>query len=222
MMPLQKDKTTMAQDPNQQSQYSSGYSGSTAQPGNTSGSQQYGQQGAHQQGSYDDQQFYYQQQQQQQQQRQYSSYQPPLSATAGRNAHDPTSTGLSGRTEALLSYLLGWVSGLIFFAIERKNRFVRFHAAQSFVFFGFAFVVFFVLRLIGYLVSIIPFLGGFLGFVLNPVLACLTSVVLIAAGLIWVFLMIQSYRGVTVRLPFFGNYADSMVDRFTRKNKSTI
>ncbi|MFL5624406.1 MAG: DUF4870 domain-containing protein [Ktedonobacteraceae bacterium] len=211
----------MAQDPNQQSQYSSGYSGYTAQPGNTSGSQQYSQQGAHQQGSYDDQQSYYQQQQQQQQQ-QYSSYQPPLSATGGRSAHDPTSTGLNARTEALLSYLLGWVSGLIFFVIERKNRFVRFHAAQSFLFFGSLSIVFFVLRLIGYFVGIIPFLGGLLGFVLNPLLACLTSVVLIAAGLIWVFLMIQSYRGVTVRLPFFSNYADSLVNKFTRKNKSTI
>lgn len=209
----------MAQDPNQQSQYSSGYSGPTAQPGNTAGNQQFGQQSGYQQGSYDDQQSYYGQQQQQQQ---YGSYQPPLSAAGGRSAHDPTSTGLSGRTEALLSYLLGWVSGLIFFLIERKNRFVRFHAAQSFVFFGFVFVVFFALRLIGYLVSIIPFVGGFLGFFLNPVLGLLTFIVLIPAGLIWLFLMIQAYRGVTVRLPFFGNYAESLVERFTRKRKSTI
>jgi uncharacterized membrane protein len=209
----------MAQDPNQQSQYSSGYSGPTAQPGNAAGNQQFGQQSGYQQGSYDDQQSYYGQQQQQQQ---YGSYQPPLSAAEGRSAHDPTSTGLSGRTEALLSYLLGWVSGLIFFLIERKNRFVRFHAAQSFVFFGFVFVVFFALRLIGYLVSIIPFVGGFLGFFLNPVLGFLTFVVLVPAGLIWLFLMLQAYRGATVRLPFFGNYAESLVERFTRKRKSTI
>jgi uncharacterized membrane protein len=208
----------MAQDPNQQGQYSSGYGGYTAQPGSTAGNQQFGQQSGYQQGS-DDQQSHYGQQQQQQQ---YGSYQPPLSASDGRSAHDPTSTGLSGRTEALLSYLLGWVSGLIFFLIERKNRFVRFHAAQSFVFFGFVFVVFFALRLIGYLVSIIPFVGGFLGFFLNPVLGFLTFVVLVPAGLIWLFLMIQAYRGVTVRLPFFGNYAESLVERFTRKRKSTI
>jgi uncharacterized membrane protein len=212
----------MAQDPNQQGQYSSGYGGYTAQPGSTAGNQQFGQQSGYQQGSYNDQQSYYGQQQQQQQQQQYGSYQPPLSAADGRSAHDPTSTGLSGRTEALLSYLLGWVSGLIFFVIERKNRFVRFHAAQSIVFTGFVFVVYLVLRLIGYLVGIIPFLGGLLGFVVNPVLACLTFVVLIPAGLIWLFLMIQSYRGVTVRLPFFGNYAESLVERFTRKRKSTI
>ncbi|MFL5693562.1 MAG: DUF4870 domain-containing protein [Ktedonobacteraceae bacterium] len=208
----------MAQDPNQQGQYSSGYGGYTAQPGNTAGNQQFGQQSGYQQGSYDDQQSHYGQQQQQQ----YGSYQPPLSAADGRSAHDPTSTGLSGRTEALLSYLLGWVSGLIFFLIERKNRFVRFHAAQSFVFFGLVSVVFIVLRLIGYLISIIPFLGGLLGFVLNPVLACLTFIILIPAGLIWLFLMVQAYRGVTVRLPFFGNYAESLVERFTRKRNSTI
>jgi uncharacterized membrane protein len=129
---------------------------------------------------------------------------------------------MSGRTEALLSYLLGWFSGLIFFVVERKNRFVRFHAAQSFVFFGFVFVLLLLIRLIGYLISIIPIVGGLLAFMLNLVLSPLTFVIVIIAGVVWLFLMIQSYRGVTVRLPFFGNYAESIVERFTRKKKSTI
>ncbi len=193
----------MGQDPNQQSQYGRGYGGYTQppRPSDTFDSQQSGQQqGSYQQSSYG-----------QQQQQQSGTYQPPGSAARGTGAHDPTSTGLSGRTEALLSYVLGWFSGLIFFVIERKNRFVRFHAAQSFIFFGIVSVVYIVIRLL----SIIPVLG----FLLSPVLGCATLILLIPAALIWVLLMIQAYRGVNFRLPIISGYADSLIDRFTSKKK---
>ena len=193
----------MGQDPNQQSQYGRGYGGYTQppRPSDTFDSQQYGQQqGSYQQSSYG-----------QQQQQQSGTYQPPGSAARGTGAHDPTSTGLNARTEALLSYVLGWFSGLIFFVIERKNRFVRFHAAQSFIFFGIVSVVYIVIRLL----SIIPVLG----FLLSPVLGCATLILLIPAALIWVLLMIQAYRGVNFRLPIISGYADSLIDRFTSKKK---
>ena len=193
----------MGQDPKQQSQYGRGYGGYTQppRPSDTFDSQQYGQQqGSYQQSSYG-----------QQQQQQSGTYQPPGSAARGTGAHDPTSTGLNGRTEALLSYVLGWFSGLIFFVIERKNRFVRFHAAQSFIFFGIVSVVYIVIRLL----SIIPVLG----FLLSPVLGCATLILLIPAALIWVLLMIQAYRGVNFRLPIISGYADSLIDRFTSKKK---
>jgi uncharacterized membrane protein len=196
----------MGQDPNQQSQYGRGYGGYTQppRPSDTFDSQQYGQQqGSYQQSSYG-----------QQQQQQSGTYQPPGSAARGTGPHDPTSTGLNGRTEALLSYVLGWFSGLIFFVIERKNRFVRFHAAQSFIFFGIVSVVYIVIRLL----SIIPLLG----FLLSPVLGCATLILLIPAALIWVLLMIQAYRGVTIRLPIVSGYAESLVTRFSPKKKSTI
>jgi uncharacterized membrane protein len=45
-----------------------------------------------------------------------------------------SSTGLDENIAALLSYVFGWVSGLIFFLIEKDSRFVRFHAMQSILF----------------------------------------------------------------------------------------
>ena len=45
---------------------------------------------------------------------------------------------------ALLSYLLGFVTGLIFYLIEKDNKFVRFHAMQSILVFGALFVLHFV------------------------------------------------------------------------------
>lgn len=42
-----------------------------------------------------------------------------------------TSLGLSENIVAALCYPVGWLSGLFFLLLERKNKFVRFHAMQS-------------------------------------------------------------------------------------------
>ena len=42
---------------------------------------------------------------------------------------------MSENVAGLLCYVLGWVTGIIFFLID-KRPFVRFHAAQSMVVFG--------------------------------------------------------------------------------------
>jgi len=47
-----------------------------------------------------------------------------------------SSTGLSTRTASVLSYLGWWVTGLIFWSVERQDPLVRFHAIQSTVAFG--------------------------------------------------------------------------------------
>jgi len=191
----------------QNADQSNQYGGYPAQPG-------FGQQGRRQS---DDQYVYGQQGQQQygqqQQQQQQGAYQPPLSASAQGNtgAFEPTSTGMDAKNEAVLSYALWWVSGLIFFIIERKNRTIRFHAAQSFIFLGSVSLVYILFRLI----TIIPFIG----FLLNPIVSCLTLALLIPAALIWVFLMVQSYRGVKIKLPIVGDYAEALVVRFTKKSR---
>lgn len=198
----------MSTDPNQANQYG----GYTPPTGDQSG----------QQGAYQGYQGYYQQQQQQQQQQQYTygqqqqqqyTYQPPTGASkAGSGAFDPTSTGMDAKNEALFSYLFWWLSGLVFFVIERKNEFVRFAAAQSFIFLGGAFVLYVIVRLI----TIIPVVG----FLLNPVLSCASFVILIPTVLIWLFLMFQAHRGVKVKLPIVGGYAEALVTRFSRKKKT--
>src|SRR5213079_122675 len=44
-------------------------------------------------------------------------------------------SGLSENAAAFLSYALGWITGIIFFLLDRRPM-VRFHAAQSIVTFG--------------------------------------------------------------------------------------
>ena len=47
-----------------------------------------------------------------------------------------TNTGLSPKVAAVLTYLLGWVTGLFFLIVERDNEFIRYHAIQSIAVFG--------------------------------------------------------------------------------------
>jgi len=209
----------MGQDKNSQNDYGTGYGGygrytTPQQPGTSSSNQQASQQ---QQGAY--QQAGQQQsssgQQYQRQEYEGGTYQPPSSAAPGMGSHGPTSMGLSARTEALLSYALWWVGGLVFFVIERKNRFVRFHAAQSIIFFGGVSVLLGVLHLI----SIIPLIG----FLLALPIAFASNVVTIVAVIVWIFMLFQMYRGKNFRIPIVSGYADSLVDRFTsKKRKSAI
>src|SRR5271156_6379816 len=69
-----------------------------------------------------------------------SAFCPACGATQGAAAATTSpavssQTGMSENVAGLLCYLLGWITGLIFYLID-KRPFVRFHAAQSIVVFG--------------------------------------------------------------------------------------
>ena len=78
-----------------------------------------------------------------------------------------TSTGLEENVASMLCYVLGWVSGLVFFLLEKENKTVRFHAMQSIVTFG-------ALNLAVIVLSQIPFFIGlvvaWIGWVLTVIL----------------------------------------------------
>ena len=52
------------------------------------------------------------------------------------SATDVSSTGLSPRLAASLAYAGWWVTGAILWFVERRDRRIRFHAAQSLAAFG--------------------------------------------------------------------------------------
>ncbi|OGW75419.1 MAG: hypothetical protein A2Z72_00285 [Omnitrophica bacterium RBG_13_46_9] len=101
-----------------------------------------------------------------------------------------TSTGMQANLEALLCYLLGFVTGIIFYIVEKENKFVRFHAMQSIITFGFLFVL-------GIILTIIPVLG----IILSPILWILQLI-------LWIILMIKSYQGEKIKLPVAGDIAE--------------
>jgi len=101
-----------------------------------------------------------------------------------------TSMGIQANVAASLSYLLGFVTGIIFYLVEKENKFVRFHAMQSFIVFGFFFVLVMIL-------SFIPFVGQ-----------VLTSFVGIISLVLWIILMIKAYQGEHFKLPIAGDIAE--------------
>jgi uncharacterized membrane protein len=128
--------------------------------------------------------------------------QPPVQA-------GKSSTGLDENIAALLSYVFGWVSGLIFFLIEKDSRLVRFHAMQSLLFnvlfavVGIAlWIVLFVFFLIVSQVS--TGLAAILSIV--SVLVWLVFIIAIVAG--WVLCLVKAFQGQYFKLPVIGNFAE--------------
>ena len=99
---------------------------------------------------------------------------------------EKTSSGLDENIAGLLCYVLGWVSGIIFFLIEQDNKFVRFHATQSIIVFGIATVA-------GIILSFLPFIGW-----LVPAISFI----------LWVVLMVKAYQGIRYKIPWAGNLAE--------------
>lgn len=104
-------------------------------------------------------------------------------------------TGLEPNVAALLAYLLG-VIGLVFYFIEKDNKFVRFAGMQSFLL-GIAFWA------ITWIIGIVTF--GF-GFLVTPVLS-IGYVVLV------VMLMIKAYNNEEWELPVIGKFARDAVNK---------
>src|ERR1700688_4484354 len=97
-------------------------------------------------------------------------------------------SGMSENVAAFLCYLVGWVTGLIFFLID-KRPFVRFHAAQSMVVFG-------GLHIINIVIGIVfgaglMMMGGFGAFGIGAALYGLISLV---AFILWILLMVKAYQ----------------------------
>ncbi|HEV2275032.1 MAG TPA: zinc-ribbon domain-containing protein [Acidobacteriaceae bacterium] len=126
----------------------------------------------------------------------------PLSGAPAMPVATPAvSGGLQENVAGMLCYILGWITGIVFFLID-KRPFVRFHAAQSIVVFGFLFL----LRI----VFSFGFMGGgyFGVFSLWWMLSILLSLVTLAA---WLILMILAFQGKRYEVPVAAGIAKSLM-----------
>ena len=125
-----------------------------------------------------------------------------------------SSTGLDENVAALLSYVFGWVSGLIFFLIEKDSRLVRFHAMQSILLNAAAIVVGIGLWIAWVVIAII----------FSQISSALASLVSILIGLLifvfWalmlvavVMCLIKAYQKQYFKLPVLGNFAEKFSAR---------
>jgi uncharacterized membrane protein len=138
------------------------------------------------------------------------SSQPPASSGIG---------GLDPKVAAALSYI--WIVGVIFFVMEKENRFVRFHAMQSIIFGIANSVILVALMIVSFVLTIVmgiggAVVGGGLGMIvslLGWLIWLLFALVMMAllAGL--VFAAYKAYQGEKFKLPFIGNMAEKIVDK---------
>jgi len=108
-----------------------------------------------------------------------------------------TSLGLDENVAGALSYLFGWVTGLVFYFLEKENKFVRFHAKQSIL----VFLPLHVLSMV---------LGGLFmpfGFSALFFLTLISTAISLVTFILWLILMLKAYQGEKFGLPIVGAMA---------------
>lgn len=101
----------------------------------------------------------------------------------------PAGSGLSENVASGLSYVFGWLTGLIFYLIDKRPE-VRFHAMQSIVF------------------AVVAMLVGWIRLFTSGFLATLLWLVSVVFFFTWIFVMIQAFQGRHFKLPVIGDFAE--------------
>ena len=132
---------------------------------------------------------------------------PAAPASGGVAAPATGSTAMASNVAGLLTYILGFITGIIFLVIEpyKNDRFVRFHAFQS-IFFNVGLVVFWIAYTI--LASILGFVS--LGF-LAVAMGLFGLLITLAILAYWIFLMYKAYNNELYKIPFIGDLAAKQV-----------
>ncbi len=108
------------------------------------------------------------------------------------------------KTSAILSYALGWLTGIVFLFVGKNDPDVKFHASQSIVFFGAVSVVDIVLSITGSLLGALGIIFGLAGLA-----------VAVFAVVVWIMAMVRANNagGVRVELPLVGKFIAPYADR---------
>ena len=117
-----------------------------------------------------------------------------------------TTLGLDERVERVLTYSLGWVTGLIFLFGE-KNANVRWHAVQSIVTFGSLTILMVGVSMLKTTLAWIPLLS----LITNFGLGLLVNILWWVTVFLWFWLMFMAYTHPNYRLPFIGDIMRSFL-----------
>ena len=120
------------------------------------------------------------------------------------SAIESSSTGLSARVAAPLAYAGWWVTGAILWFVERRDRTIRFHAAQSIAAFG--------------LVALMVLAFGALALASLSLLPAAFTLLLWAAlatwvggVILWIVALWKAATGHAWRIPVAADLADRLI-----------
>ena len=120
--------------------------------------------------------------------------------SGSQNRWGPTSLGMDANVAAGLSYI--WIIGLIFFFVEKTNRFVKFHAAQA-ILLGIVGIVYGVLESFVSAAATTSTSGG------NLLLTCIFGLLGLGLFALWLWGLIAGFTGRYVKFPIIGDWAES-------------
>lgn len=107
-------------------------------------------------------------------------------------SNEKKSQEIPSNTAAALSYVLGLITGLIFWAVRREDAYVRFHAIQSIglsVFWFGGWLLLTILPIVGWI--LLPFWG-------------------LVMFVFWLVSIVKAYQGEKFELPVIGAYIQSI------------
>ena len=113
----------------------------------------------------------------------------PTTATGG--------SGLPDHVAGTLCYVLGPITGILFFVLDRQRPFVRFHALQAIGITIAWIALSVVLTIVGMALATVPVLGWLLDVLLVMGLSLLGFA-------LWIWLMVQAWRGHRWEFPVVG------------------
>ena len=128
-------------------------------------------------------------------------------------AKEESSMNLDENIASALCYVLTWLTGIIFYLIEKKNKTVRFHAMQSIL-------TFLPLTILGWIFGWLgaPKFTGYYGYGTYeygygyspgiPALIWLSWIIWAVTVILWIILIIKAYQGEKFKLPIVGDIAE--------------
>jgi uncharacterized membrane protein len=126
---------------------------------------------------------------------------------------EKTSLNLEENIASVLCYVLVWVTGIIFFFLEKENKTVRFHAMQSILTFLPLTILSSIFSWIGspkWTGSVGPY-GAYGWDPGIPALLWLSWIISIITFILWLFLMYKAYQGEKFKVPIVGDIAEKQV-----------
>lgn len=104
-----------------------------------------------------------------------------------------SSTGLPEHIAGALCYFFPFIGGVVFLALEKRSRFVMFHALQSLITFG-------ALMILHVLSGFVPFLG-----------ALMSAILSLCSLAVWLIMIYQALSGKWYKLPWAGDIAENQL-----------
>lgn len=108
--------------------------------------------------------------------------------------------GLEENVASAACYVLTWVTGIIFFIVEKDNKTVRFHAMQSIL-------TFLPLSIIAYIVGSAAWFMWGMWFIFSMI----SWLIWLITFILWLLLMYKAYKGEKFLVPIVGAIAENMV-----------